>query len=49
MMRLQDKGNRSVIIDKETDKIKAQQQIATSLFQELNFDWTKEYIKKIEH
>ena len=29
-MRLQDKGNRFVITDKETDKIKAQQQIAKS-------------------
>ena len=31
---------------KETDKIKAQQQIAKSSFQELNYDPTKEHIKK---
>ena len=33
---------------KETDKIKAQQQIAKSSFQELNYDPTKEHIKKVE-
>ena len=34
-MRLQEKGNRFVVVDKETDQIKAQQQIAKSSFQEL--------------
>ena len=43
-MRLQDKGNRFVIVDKESDKIKAQQQIAKSSFQELKYDPTKEHI-----
>ena len=47
-MRLQDKCNRFVVVDKETNKIKAQQQIAKSSFQELNYDPTKEHIKKVE-
>ena len=47
-MRLQDKGNSFVIVDKEIDKIKAQQQIAKSSFHELNYDGTKEHIKKVE-
>ena len=47
-MRLQGKGNRFVIIDKETDKTKVQQQITKSSFLELNHDPTKEHIKKIE-
>ena len=46
VMRLQDKCNRFVVVDKETNKIKAQQQIAKSSFQELNYDPTKEHIKK---
>ena len=40
-MRLQRQSNRFVIVDKETDKIKAQQRIGKSLFQELNHDLTK--------
>ena len=47
-MRLQGKGNRFVIVDKETDKIKAQQQIAKSSFHKLHCDPTKERIKKVE-
>ena len=34
-----------MIVDKETNKIKAQQQIANSSFQELNYDPTKEHKK----
>ena len=41
MMRLQDKGNRFAIIHKRMTKIKAQQQIAKSLFQELIYEPTK--------
>ena len=48
VMRLQDKGNRFVIVDKGADKIKAKQQITRSSFQELNYDPTKEHIKKVE-
>ena len=40
-IRLQRQSNRFVIVDKETDKIKAQQRIGKSLFQELNHDLTK--------
>ena len=37
-MRSQHKGSSSLIIDKKTDKIKAQQEIANSLYQERNHD-----------
>ena len=46
MMGLLGKVNKFVTVDKETDKIKAQQQICTSWFQELNYDSIKEHIKK---
>ena len=48
VMRLQDKRNRFFIVDKETDKIKAQPQVAKSSFQELKYDPTKEHVKKVE-
>ena len=44
-MRLQEKGNRFVVVDKETNQIKAQQQIAKSSFQELYCDPKKEHKK----
>ena len=47
VMRLQDMGNR-FIIDKETGKINAQNQIAKTSFQELNHDPTKENINQVE-
>ena len=37
-----------VIVDQETDKIKAQQQIAKSSFQKPNYDLTKENMNKVE-
>ena len=49
MIRLQDKGNRFALVNKETNKVKAQQQIAKSSFQELDYDPTKEPIKRVEH
>ena len=49
MIRLQDKGNRFALVNKETNKVKAQQQIAKSSFQELDYDPTKEHIKRVEH
>ena len=48
MIRLQDKGNRFALVNKETNKVKAQQQIAKSSFQELDYDPTKEHIKRVE-
>ena len=47
-MRLKDNGHRFVMKDKETDKIKAQQQIAKSSFQEINNNPTKELLEKVE-
>ena len=47
-MRLQEKGNRFVVVDKETDQIKAQQQIAKSSFQELYCDPKKEHKKVVQ-
>ena len=49
MIRLQDKGNGFALVNKETNKVKAQQQIAKSSFQELDYDPTKEHIKRVEH
>ena len=39
-MRLQDKGNRFVVVDKNTDRLKAQQQIRSSSFIKPNHDST---------
>ena len=47
-MRSQHKGNSSIIVDKKTDKIKAQQEIANSLYQERNHDPVEEHVKKAE-
>lgn len=47
-MRLKDNGHRFVMKDKEIDKIKAQQQIAKSSFQEINNNPTKELLEKVE-
>ena len=44
VMRLQDKGNRFVIVDKQTDKLKAEQQISKSNFIRLDYDPTEEHI-----
>ena len=49
VMWLLGKGNRFVIVDKETNKLKAQQQIVMSWFQELNYDSIKEHIKKMNN
>ena len=49
MIRLQDMGNSFAIVNKKTDKIKAQQQqIAKSSFHKRNYDMIKELIKKVE-
>ena len=47
-MRLQDKGNRFVIVDKDTDCLKAQQQIACSSFTKLDHDLTYTHIQKVQ-
>ena len=46
-MRLQDKGNRLVIVDKQTDKLKSEQQISKSNFIWLDYDPTEEHISKV--
>ena len=48
-MRSQHKGNSSLIVDKKTDKIKAQQEIANSLYQERNHDPVEEHVKKLKN
>ena len=48
VMRSQEMGNRSVKLDKKTDKIKTQQQIAKISFREFNYDPTKEHVKNVE-
>lgn len=47
VMRIQDKGNRFVIVDKETDIAKAEAQIARSSFKKLDYDPTAEHIEKV--
>ena len=47
-MILQGKGNRFVIVDKNTDLLKAQQQIGRSSFIKLNLDPTDTHIKKVK-
>ena len=48
IIRLQDKGNRFVIVDKNTDRVKAQQQIGRSSFIKLNHDSTDTHNKKVK-
>ena len=45
VMRLQDKGNTFVVVDKETDRKKAQEQIDGSSFKTLYHDPTRNHIK----
>ena len=47
-MRLQDKGNRFVIVDKNTDSLKTQQQIGLSSSIKLNHDPTDTHIKNVK-
>ena len=47
-MRLQDNGNRFVIVEKDTDRLKAQQQIARSTFNKLDYDPTYTHIQKVK-
>ena len=48
VMRIQDKGNRFVMVDKQTDITKANEQIARSSFEKLSNDPTKSHIEKVE-
>ena len=45
-MRLQDKGNRFVFVDKNTDRLKAEQPIGFFSSIKLNHDLTDTHIKK---
>ena len=47
IIRQQDKGNRFIIVDKETDIQKAEEQIQRSSFQEVNVDPTNDHIEKV--
>ena len=47
-MRVQDKGNRFVVVNKETDIRKANEQIERSSFTKLNYDPTAEHIEKVK-
>ena len=48
VMRVQDKGNRFVVVNKETDIRKANEQIERSSFTKLNYDPTAEHIEKVK-
>ena len=48
LLRSQDKGNRFVVVDKQTDIVKANQEIGRSSFVKLNYDTTKEFISNVK-
>ena len=48
VMRLQDKGNRFIIVDKETDCEKANKQIERSSFLKTDYDPTTLHTKKVK-
>ena len=45
VMRLQDKGNRFIIVDKDTDTQKAEEQIARSSFDKIDHDPTSSHVE----
>ena len=47
-MRLQDKGNRFVVLDKNTDRSKAHQQIEKSSFTAVPTDLTLQHLRQLE-
>ena len=47
-MRLQDKGNRFIIVDKQTDREKANEQIERSSFLKIGYDPTTLRINKVK-
>ena len=47
-MRLQDKGNRFIIVDKQTDCEKANEQIERSSFLKIDYDPTTLHINKVK-
>ena len=48
LLRSQDKGNRFVVVDKQTDIAKANHQIERSSFVKLNYDSTKDFILNVK-
>ena len=48
VMRLQDKGNRFIIVDKQTDREKANEQIERSSFLKIGYDPTTLRINKVK-
>ena len=48
VMRLQDKGNRFIIVDKQTDCEKANEQIERSSFLKIDYDPTTLHINKVK-
>ena len=44
-MSLQDKGNRFIIVDKDTDTRKAEEQIARSSFDKIDYDPTSSHVE----
>ena len=48
VMRLQDKGNRFIIVDKQTDHEKADEQIERSSFLKIDYDPTTLHIDKVK-
>ena len=49
ILRIQDKGNRFILVDKETDKQKAMAQIERSNFEAIDHDPTNHHIEIVNH
>ena len=48
LVRSQDKGNKFVVADKQTDIVEANHQIERSSFVKINYDPTKEFILNVK-
>ena len=48
LLRIQDKGNRFIFVDKKTHKENANEQIRKSNFKKIHFDPTSLYIQKVK-
>ena len=48
ILRIQVKGNRSIYVDKKTEKEKGNEQTRKSNFKRINFDSTSSHIQKVK-
>ena len=48
ILRIQDKGNRFIFVDKKTDKKKANKYLKKTNFKRIHFDPTSSHIQKVK-